>query len=313
MKAIRIHAYGDASQMQLEDAPVPVCGAGDVLLRVVAAGINPVDWKLRSGAMAHGIPKTFPFALGSDAAGVVTAVGGAVSGFATGDEVFFYAEFARGGTYADFVAVDASQVALKPRTVSFATAAAMPTPAQAAWTALMETAKLEPGMRVLVHGGAGALGSVAVQLAKLQGAYVIATAGTADLALVQSMGADEVIDYRTQRFEQLASNLDVVLDTLGGDTQEASWATLRKGGLLVATAMPPSPERAAAAGVRAAFVFTPPRGAVLAQLAELVDSGRLRILVGQEFALADAALAHRLGEAGKARGKMVLHVNAPEA
>jgi NADPH:quinone reductase-like Zn-dependent oxidoreductase len=309
MKAIRIHAYGDASQMQLEDAPVPVCGGSDVLVRVVAAGINPIDWKLRSGAMAQGIPKAFPVTLGSDAAGVVTAVGSAVSGFSTGDEVFFYAEFARGGSYAEYVAVDASQVALKPRTVSFATAAALPTPAQAAWTALMETAQLERGMRVLVHGGAGALGSVAVQLAKLQGAYVIATAGTADLALVQSLGADEVIDYRTQRFEDLVRNMDVVLDTLGGATQEASWATLRQGGLLVATAMPPSPERAAAAGARAAFVFTPPRGAVLAQLAALVDAGRLRVLVGQEFALADAAQAHRLGESGKARGKMILRVS----
>lgn len=313
MKAIRIHAYGDTSQMQLEDAPIPECGLGDVLVRVVAAGVNPIDWKLRSGAMAHSLPKTFPFALGSDGAGVVTAVGGTVSGFSAGDEVFFYAEFARGGSYAEYVAVDASQVARKPRTVSFATAAAMPTPAQAAWTALMETAQLAQGMRVLIHGGAGALGSVAVQLAKLQGAYVIATAGTADLALVQSLGADEVIDYRTQRFQDLVSAMDVVLDTWGGATQEASWATLRQGGLLVATAMPPSAERAAAAGVRAAFVFTPPRGAVLAQLAALVDAGRLRVLVGQEFALADAGLAHRRGESGKARGKMVLHVNAPVA
>ncbi len=311
MKAIRINAYGDASQMQLEDAPVPDCGPGDVLVRVVAAGVNPIDWKLRSGVMAQSLPKTFPVTLGSDAAGVVTAAGSAVEHFSTGDEVFFYAEFARGGSYAEFVAVDASQVALKPRTVSFATAAAMPTPAQAAWTALMETAQLKPGMRVLVHGGAGALGSVAVQLAKRQGAYVIATAGTADLALVRSLGADEVIDYRTQRFEELASNMDVCLDTLGGATQEASWTTLRNEGLLVATAMPPSAERAAAAGARAAFVFTPPRGAVLAELAALVDAGQLRVLVGQEFALADAALAHRMGESSKSRGKMVLHVNAP--
>ena len=313
MKALRIHAYGDASQLQLDDAPVPACGPGDVLVRVVAAGINPVDWKLRSGAMAGAVPKTFPFTLGSDAAGVVTGVGGEVSRFHPGDEVFFYAEFARGGTYAEYVAVDASQVALKPRTVSFATAAALPTPGQAAWTALMETAQLERGMRVLIHGGAGAVGSVAVQLAKQQGAHVTATAGTADLALVQSLGADQVIDYRTQHFQQIVSNLDVVLDTLGGATQESSWSTLRAGGLLVATAMPPTPERAAAAGVRASFVFTPPRGAVLAQLAALVDAGRLRVLVGQEFALADVPQAHRLGESGKARGKMILHVNAPGA
>jgi len=311
MKAIRIHDYGGPELMQFEDAPVPACGAGDLLVRVVAAGVNPIDWKMRAGLMAAQLPKPFPIALGSDAAGIVTALGGAVRGFEIGDEVFFYAEFARGGTYAEYVAVDASQVAKKPRTVSFSTAAALPIPGQAAWTALIETAKVERGQRVLIHGGAGALGAVAVQLAKEQGAHVIATASGDGVALVKSLGADEVIDYRTQRFEELAHELDIVLDTLGGATQEASWATMRKGGILVATAMPPSPERAAAAGVRAAFVFTAPRGAVLAQLAQRVDDGRLRIVVGQELALADAAQAHRLGETGKARGKMILHVAAP--
>ena len=311
MKAIRVHAYGGPELMQLDDAPVPACGAGDLLVRVVAAGVNPIDWKMRSGAMAAHMPKSFPMTLGSDAAGVVAALGGGVSGFELGDEVCFYAEFARGGTYAEYVAVDASQVAKKPRTASFVTAAALPMAGQAAWTALIETAKVERGMRVLIHGGAGALGTTAVQLAKEHGAHVTATASGDGLALIKSLGADEWIDYRTQRFEQIARDMDIVLDTLGGPTQEASWATLRQGGILVATAMPPPPERAAAAGVRAAFVFTPPRGAVLAQLAERVDDGRLRIVIGQEFALADAAQAHRLGEAGKARGKMVLHVGAP--
>lgn len=315
MKAIRIHAYGGAELMQLEDAPVPACGAGDLLVRVVAAGVNPIDWKMRSGAMAaqmfKAAPKGFPMTLGSDAAGIVTAVGGGVSGFELGDEVCFYAEFARGGTYAEYVAVNANQVAKKPRTVSFATAAALPMAGQAAWTALIETGRVERGMRVLIHGGAGALGTTAVQLAKEHGAFVTATASGDGVALVKSLGADEVIDYRTQRFEQFARDMDIVLDTLGGPTQEASWATLRPGGILIATAMPPSPERAATAGVRAAFVFTPPRGAVLAQLAERVDDERLRIVVGQEFALADAAQAHRLGESGKARGKMILHVGAP--
>jgi len=311
MKAIRVHAYGGPELMQLVEAPVPVCGAGDLLVRVVAAGVNPIDWKMRSGAMAAQMPKSFPITIGSDAAGVVTAVGGEVAAFELGDEVFFYAEFARGGSYAEYVAVDASQVTRKPRTASFATAAALPMAGQAAWTALIETGQVERGMRVLIHGGAGALGATAVQLAKEHGAHVTATASGDGLALVNSLGADEVIDYRSQRFEQIARDVDIVLDTLGGPTQEASWATLRQGGILVATAMPPPPERAAAAGVRAAFVFTPPRGAVLAQLAERVDDGRLRIVVGQELALADAAQAHRLGEAGKARGKMILHVGAP--
>ncbi len=261
--------------------------------------------------MAHGLPKAFAVTLGWDAAGVVDAVGGSVTTFKPGDEVCFYAEFARGGTYAEYVAVDASQVALKPRTLAFVAAAALPMAGQAAWTALVDNAQIERGMRVLIHGGAGALGIVAVQLAKDAGLHVIATASGDGVALVRSLGADEVIDYRSQRFQDHARDIDIVLDTIGGPTQEASWGVMKPGGILVATAMPPPPERAAAAGVRAAFVFTPPRGAVLAQLAERVDAGRLRVLVGQEFALADAAHAHRLGETGKARGKMVLHVNAP--
>ncbi|MGP1691182.1 MAG: NADP-dependent oxidoreductase [Giesbergeria sp.] len=313
MKSIRIHAYGGAEQMQLDDVPVPACGADDALVRVVAAGINPIDWKIRSGAMAKDLAKPFPITLGWAGAGVVSAVGSAASGFQPGDEVFFYAEFARGGSYAEYVSVDASQLALKPRTVPFAAAAALPMSGQAAWAALVDTAKIESGMRVLIHGGAGALGSVAVQLAKAQGLHVIATVGGDDVDLVRSLGADESIDYRKQRFQDQVKDVDVVLDTQGGATQESSWSTLKPGGILVATAMPPSPERAAAAGVRAAFVFTPPRGDVLAQLAQRVDAGQLRILVGQEFALVDAAHAHRLGESGRARGKMVLHVGAPHA
>jgi NADPH:quinone reductase-like Zn-dependent oxidoreductase len=311
MKAIRIHGYGGPEQMQLQDAPVPACGTNDLLVRVVAAGVNPIDWKIRAGAMAHGLAKTFPVTLGWDAAGVVAAVGGSVTGFKPGDEVCFYAEFTRGGTYAEYVAVDASQAARKPRTLAFAAAAALPMAGQAAWTALIDTARIERGMRVLIHGGAGALGSIAVQLAKDAGAHVIATASRDGIELVRSLCADTAIDYRRQRFQDQVRDIDVVLDTIGGPTQEASWGVMKRGAILVATAMPPPPERAAAAGVRAAFVFTPPRGAVLAQLAERVDAGRLRVPIGQELALADAAQAHHLGESGKARGKMILHVNPP--
>jgi NADPH:quinone reductase-like Zn-dependent oxidoreductase len=241
----------------------------------------------------------------------VAATGGAVTGFKSGDEVCFYAEFARGGCYAEYVAVDASQVALKPRTMSFAHAAALPMSGQAAWTALIETAKIQAGMRLLVHGAAGALGSVAVQLAREVGARVIGTASGAGLALVAGLGAEQVIDYRNERFEALVKDVDVVLDTLGGATQEASWSTLRPGGLLVATAVPPPPGRAEASGVRGAFVFTRPDGQVLADLARRADAGRLQVFVGEEFALADAHHAHRIGESGRSRAKMVLHVAAP--
>ena len=311
MQAIRLHSFGAAEQLELEDVPVPVHGARDVLVRVVAAGINPIDWKIRSGAVAAFFPVQPPVTLGWDAAGVVTAVGAEVDGFKAGDAVFFFAEFARGGTYADYVAVDAAQVALKPRTVSFAGAAALPAPALAAWRAVVDIADVRPGQKVLIHGGGGPLGSIAAQLAKQAGAHVVVTAGDTSIAIARATGADEVINYRHQAFETLVRDVDVVIDTVGGPVQEASWGTLKRGGVLVATAMPPSPERAAAAGVRAEMLRTPPDGAVLARIAALVDAGRLRVAVSHEFALADAARAHRLGESGQARGKIVLHVGQP--
>ena len=231
--------------------------------------------------------------------------------FKPGDAVFFFADFAHGGTYADYVAVDAGQVALKPRTASFAEAAALPTPAQAAWRAVFELADVQPGQKVLVHGGGGPLGSVAAQLARQAGAHVSVTAGEASMGIARATGAHQVIDYRRQDFTTLVRDVDVVLDTVGGPVQEASRGVLKKGGLLVATTLPPSADRAAAAGVRAQMMQTPPRGEILARIAEQVDDGRLRVAVSHEFALADAALAHRLGESGQARGKMVLHVGPP--
>ena len=310
MKAIRLDAFGAADQLQLRDVAMPVPGPRDVLVRVIAAGVNPVDWKIRSGALAALFPVKTPATLGWDAAGVVAALGAEVDGFKVGDAVFFFADFAHGGTYAEFVAVDAAQVALKPRTLSFAQAAAVPTAALAAWRAI-EIAGVQPGQKVLVHGGGGPLGSVAAQLARRAGAQVVVTAGDASIAIARATGAQDVINYRHQSFATLVRDVDAVIDTVGGPVQEASWSTLKRGGILVATAMPPSAERAAASGVRAEMLQTPPSGAVLARIAGLVDTGELRVAVSHEFALADAARAHQLGESGQARGKIVLHVGLP--
>jgi NADPH:quinone reductase-like Zn-dependent oxidoreductase len=310
MKAIRLDAFGAADQLQLQDVPMPAPGPRDVLVRVIAAGVNPVDWKIRSGALAALFPVRTPATLGWDAAGIVTAAGAEVEAFKPGDAVFFFADFAHGGTYAEFVAVDASQVALKPRTLSFAQAAAVPTAALAAWRAI-EIANVRPGHKVLVHGGGGPLGSVAAQLARRAGAQVVVTAGDASIAIARATGAQDVINYQHQSFATLVRDVDVVIDTVGGPVQEASWSTLKRGGILVATAMPPSAERAAASGVRAEMLQTPPSGAVLGKIADLVDAGALRVAVSHEFALADAARAHQLGESGQARGKIVLHVGLP--
>ncbi len=310
MKAIRLQSFGPAEQLELQNVPTPSAGPGEVLVRVIAAGVNPVDWKIRSGAMAAAFPVKTPATLGWDAAGVVAGIGADVDSFKVGDAVFFFADFAHGGTYAEFVAVDAAQVALKPRTLAFAQAAAVPTAALAAWRAL-EIANVQRGQKVLVHGGGGPLGSVAAQLARRAGAQVIVTAGDASIAIARATGAQDVINYQHQSFATLVHDVDVVIDTVGGPVQEASWGTLKRGGILVATAMPPSAERAAAAGVRAQMLQTPPSGAVLAKIADLVDAGELRVAVSHEFALADAARAHQLGESGQARGKIVLHVGLP--
>lgn len=311
MKAIRIAAYGGPEQMKLSDAPMPTCGSHEVLVRVIAAGVNPVDWKIRSGQMAAMLQLPLPLTLGWDVAGVVEAVGASVRDFVPGDEVFAQAGFGHGGTYAEYVALDAAEVAKKPTTLAFAQAVALPMPAQAAWAAVHDTAQVTAGQRLLIHGAAGSLGAVAVQLAKSAGAYVIATASGEGVALAASLGADEVIDYRRQAFDAVARGVDTVIDTVGGATQAASWRVLNPGGLLVATTMPPSAEAAQAVGARSAFLFSQPRGRILQRIADLVDQGRLRALVGREFALEEAARVHELGQMGQLRGKSVLHVGQP--
>ncbi|MCU0942850.1 MAG: NADP-dependent oxidoreductase [Hydrogenophaga sp.] len=313
MQAIQINAFGGPEQMALVALPTPEPGASDLLVRVVAAGVNPIDWKIRSGAMAQAIGRPLPVTLGWAASGTVVGVGAEVGGFAPGDEVCFYAEFARGGCYAEYVTVNALQVALKPRGLSFVQAAALPMSGQAAWTSLIEVAALQPGMRVLIHGAGGALGRVAVQLAHRAGAQVCATASADQIDEVRRLGADTVIDHRRERFEERFKDLDVVLDTVGGETQEASWSTLKAGGLLVATATPPPPDKASALGLRSAFVFTRPDGRSLTALAQLADNGQLEVNVGQELPLADAAQAHRIGQTGQARAKTVLRVASPLA
>ncbi len=311
MKAARIHTYGDASVLRVEDIAPPIPGPDEVLVRVIASSVNPIEWKIRSGAMAQATGRDLPITLGWDCAGIVTETGSGVTGFKAGDAIFSYPAFTEGGTHADYVAIKAAQMALKPRTVSFADAAALPMTGGAAWQCIVAMGEVQPGQRVLIHGGAGGVGTLAIQLAKARGAYVITTASADNLELVTALGADEVIDYRRTPFETIAHDLDLVVDLLGGETQEKSWSLLRPGGLLLSTAAPPDSERASAAQVRAAFVFTPPRGDILAGLASMVDAMRLRPVIGQEMALADIRKAHELGQSGGTKGKIVLHVGVP--
>ncbi len=304
MKAIRIHEYGDANVLRYEDADKPNILPNDVLIRVIATSFNPVDAKIRQGFMKDNLPKTFPFVLGWDCAGIVEEIGKSVTKFKVGDEVFTMPEFARGGTYAEFVAVDENQVALKPKTISFPESASLPMVAQTALT-VMETSQLQPNQRILIHGGAGGVGSNAIQIAKALGAYVITTASGDGIELVKSLGADEVIDYKTTSFKDVVKDVDVVLDVLGGQTQEDSWQVMKKGGILIATAFPPNQEKAEQFGVRAQFIFTQPRGEALEKIAQMVDKKQIRPNVGTELSLANAQQAH---ESKGGNGKTIINI-----
>jgi len=311
MLAVRIHQYGKRDVLSLDEIPVPEIGPDELLVKVVATSINPVDWKVREGYLKEMIPHPLPLTLGWDLSGVVTAVGADVAGWQAGDAVFSRPDLKRNGTYAEYIAVRAVECARKPATVSHAEAASLPLAGITAWEALVDAARVQPGQRVLVHAGSGGVGSLAIQIARAFGATVIATTSGRNRALVESLGADQVVDYTTTRFTEAVEPVDVVFDTLGGQVQEDSWAILRPGGTLVSIVSPPDQERARALGVNGAFVFIGPNAPVLEKLAGMVDGGRLRPIVGAEFALRDIAKAHALSESGRAVGKIVLYAGTP--
>src|SRR6201981_2315552 len=275
MKAVRIHNYGGPEVLKYEDAPRPQPGEGEVLIRVHAAGVNPIDWKVREGHMKEFWPHKFPLILGWDLSGVVEQLGRGVSQFKIGDEVYSVPDPTRDGAYADYIVVREPELALKPKTLHHIRAAAVPLAALTAWQSLFDTAQLQPNQRVLIHAGSGGVGHFGVQLAKWKGAYVFATASTKNQDLLRKLGVDEPIDYTQQRFENVRRNIDIVLDTIGGETQKRSWSVLKKGGVLVSLVQPPSEEKAKELGVRAALLGAQPNGAQLAEIAKIIDSGKL--------------------------------------
>jgi NADPH:quinone reductase-like Zn-dependent oxidoreductase len=311
MKAVRIHEYGNSSVLQYEDAPMPISESNEVLIRVVAASVNPVDWKIREGYLKEMIPYEMPLTLGWDVSGIVESVGSNVTRFKEGDAVYSRPDIKRNGTYAEYVVVREAELAFKPQMISHIEAAALPLTGITAWEVLITAANLIAGQKVLIHAGSGGVGSLAIQLAKSRGAYVIATTSAKNRALVKSLGADEVIDYKTQKFAEILHDIDVVFDTLGGDIQELSWLVLKPGGILVSIVSPPSDDKAKELGVRGGFVFIEPSAVILEQLAKLVDEGKVRPIVGAEFALKDIAKAHALSETGRSVGKIVLYVGQP--
>ncbi len=308
MRAISQRAFGGPDVLEITEAPRPEPIPSEVLVRIRAAAVNPVDAMIRSGLFPLlGQP---PFILGWDISGVVEQVVPGVNRFRVGDEVFGMPFFPRAaGGYAEFLAVPSRQLARKPAAVDHAHAAALPLVGLTAWHSLVDTAQVRAGQRVLIHGGGGGVGHLAIQVAKARGAHVITTTSAPKHGFVRRLGADEVIDYRTVDFTDVVHDVDVVLDTVGGGYGPRSLTSLRPGGMFVTVVERTDAAlqaRTEAAGMRFAGVTVEPDYAGLEALARLVDSGQVRPSVEHDLPLADAAKAHELIEAGRSQGKIVL-------
>jgi NADPH:quinone reductase-like Zn-dependent oxidoreductase len=308
MKAVRIHTYGGPDVLVYEDAPRPTAGDGEVLIRVHASSVNPFDCAVRAGYMDGYFHYKLPLVLGSDVSGVVEAIGAGVTDFAPGAEVYGRGGVFRDGANAEYVVVFATDVATKPQSLDHLHAAALPHVTLTAWQALIEMAQLSAGQTVLIHGAAGGVGHIAVQLAHWRGAKVIGTAST-NLDVLRDLGVEQIIDYSQTPFESVAHDVDVVLDTMGGEVQQRSYAVLKPGGWLLSLVQPPSEETAKAHGVQAQMVSaSPPVGKTLTEVAGLVASGQLKPIVSTVLPLAEIRKAHEMIEGKHTRGKIVLQV-----
>ena len=329
MRAVRIHEYGGPEVLRLEAVQAPEVRPHDVLVRVHATSVNPVDWKIRKGVQRGAVRLRLPWILGMDVSGVVEAVGDKVSSFAVGDEVWSSPTHRRPGTYAEQVAIDASEVAHKPASLSHQEAASLPLVGLTAWDCLVRAANVQPGQKVFIQAGAGGVGTVAIQLAKKLGAEVATTCSARNLDFVRELGADIAIDYNETRFEDVLKDQDVVLESLGGEMYQRALKVVRRGGHLTSinSGLPAATERYGPnlgvlavglrlladkagsrlrRGVKTHIVVRKPIGANLAALGTMVEEGAIRPVIAQVFDLEQIADAHRASESGRTRGKNVV-------
>src|SRR3954451_996795 len=308
MKAVRVHAFGGLEALQFEDAPRPEPAEDEILIRVMAAGVNPVDASLRAGRFARMLGTKLPLIPGLDVAGVVESAGDKVTKFKPGDAVYACLNIRRAGGYAEFAIAKESEASLKPKGISFEGAAAMPVAAGTAWQALVDNAKLSAGQTVLIHGGSGGVGSFAIQIAKARGAKVIATASGGNQDFLKELGADKTIDYNETKFEDVVKDVDVVLDSVAGETLARSYGVVKKGGIIVSLLEPPDKAQLDAHGIRGLAIMATPDTNMLGELSELVESKKLKAVVTKTYPLAEAAKAQEAIETGHTRGKIVLRV-----
>ena len=308
MKAIVIHEYGGPEVLKYEDVPQPEPEDDQLLIRVVAAGVNPVDGMIRSGLFAKDGSRAFPIILGGDVAGVVEKIGIKVTKFKAGDPVFAYVSLDNSGAYAQYALVKEGEAAPKPKSLTYVEAAGVPIVALTAWQALVDTAKLSAGQTVLIHGGSGGVGSFAIQIAKARGARVIATASTANQDLLKELGADSAVDYTKQKFEDVAKDVDVVLDSIGKDTLARSYGVVKKGGFIVSLVARPNQAELDKHGIRGAALSVEPNSDELAEIGRLIDEKKIRVIVSQTLPLAEARKAQEQAATGHTRGKIVLKI-----
>jgi NADPH:quinone reductase-like Zn-dependent oxidoreductase len=303
MQAIQANDYGGTEVLALRQAPRPEPNADQVLIRLKAAGVNPADWKYLSGAFKQFAPLTFPWTPGMEGSGVVEAVGKNVTTWKKGDEVYGFVS----GGYAEYALALANEVQRKPAGISFAEAASLPVGALTAWGAVIDSADVQAGQSVLVHGAAGGVGSYAVQLAKWKGAHVTGTASADNLQFVRSLGADDLIDYNATRFELVLKDLDAVIDTVGGNLPELSFQVIRSGGIFVTVAARLAEEAGKAQNIRAVNARRASADK-LKQISELVEGKQLKPVVGPVFSLSEARQAHGLSQTGHGRGRIILQI-----
>jgi alcohol dehydrogenase len=313
MKSAQINRYGSSDEIEINQNNLSTkLLSGKILVDIKAAGVNPIDWKIREGYMQQMVPLQFPSTLGMDLSGIIKEVGSTESSseYKHGDEVYGQASVTKGGTgaFAEIAITDANNIALKPKTLSYEQAAALPLVGVSAWQALIENMSLSKGQKILIHGGAGGIGSIAIPLAKNLNAYVATTASSDDKEFVQNLGADEVIDYKNQSFEKLIHDYDAVYDTVGGQTYTKSFKVLKKGGIIVSMLEQPNSDLMQQFGVKAIFQLTQVNKDRLTQLAQWIDQNNIKIHVDKTFSLDEAAKALDYVKDVHPKGKVIIKI-----
>jgi NADPH:quinone reductase-like Zn-dependent oxidoreductase len=306
MKAIMVREFGGPEVLKLEDVPRPEPKENEILVKVIAAGVNPVDGGIRSGKYAKFFGSKLPFTPGYDVAGIVKQ--SKIDKYKVGDAIYAYLDLDRGGGYAEYVIVKDREASPKPKSLTFEQAAAVPLVALTAWQALIDIAKLSAGQTVLIHGGSGGVGSFAIQIAKARGAKVLATASTPNQELLKQLGADVAIDYTKQKFEDVAKDVDVVMDSVGKDTLQRSYGVVKKGGFIVSLVARPDPAELEKRGIHGSPVSVTPNSDELSEITKLIEAKKIKVIVSQTFSLTDAAKAQEQAATGHTRGKIVLKV-----